>query len=106
MLIEIPVVIAFDCEQNGRPLKHARTFALRIDIDDDDAPCQYALTYPTDAKTLWSPDTDGNIVGLLPHGAYEKIVKAARAEPYNYCADTVEGERLQAKIEAEREPAE
>ncbi len=103
MWIDIPVVIAFDSEQNGRPLNHTRTFALRIDIDDDDAPCQFAYTYP---GKEWHTDKDGAIVGLLPHGAYEKIVKAARANPYDYCSDDAEGERLQALIDAEREPVE
>ena len=41
---------------------------------------------------------------LMTAGTYEKIVKEARRNPIDYCADEAEGERLQAVLNDEKDP--
>lgn len=102
MLIDIPVLIAFDCTDMGRAYTHKRTFTMRFDVDKEDEPAQYATRYPPRATESWWADHTGLLFDLMPHGAYDKIVKDARRSPVDYCADEAEGERLQAEVDEQR----
>jgi hypothetical protein len=102
MMIDLPVTIDFDAQTTGRP-KNPRTFTLRFDLDDTDAPAQVTDHYPPKDKANWWPDKDGVIFGLLPSNSYQKIERNARRYPYDYCADEDEGRRLQDEIDAQRE---
>ena len=103
MLIDIPVVIEFDCVDTNRAFTTKRIFTLRFDVDDDNIPAQYALTYPPRSGTFFA-DEYGIMFDLMTAGTYEKIVKEARRNPIDYCADEAEGERLQAVLNDEKDP--
>jgi hypothetical protein len=100
MLIDVPVIVIFDCSDLMNGVSHARKFTLRYDTADSEAPAKYTAGDPQNPKTGWSVDTDGTFFGLMPYGTETKINGRAAKYPTDYCADQAEGERLQNEIEA------
>lgn len=111
MLIDVPVLIAFDVNEgmsfDYRKLDRAvsrLTLTLRFDTDDPDKPIRYTGHYPPrdNDESQWSTDTDGVIAGLMPYGCEKKLIERARRNPADYCADPAEGDTLQEQVDEQR----
>lgn len=109
MLIDFPVLIAFDVKGGSHSYELGRaaalrTITLRIDTDDTEKPLQYTGHYPPrdNDASQWSTDTDGIFAGLMPYGAEKKIGERAKKYPTDYCADPQEAAVLEEEIEQHR----
>ncbi len=102
MKIDVAVFIAFDCQSgfiSSTPnLGHAagtRTFTMRYDTEDMNAPAQFCNHYPPRADAYWMTDKDGVLFALHATDTDKKIRSRAERFPVDYCSDPAEGEALQ-----------
>lgn len=104
MLIDVPVLIAFDCkDQYAVPRAPGRViFTLRYDTTDTDVRAQWCASYPPPANAHWVEDEHGVLFAFLTSSAEKKIAEAAAKFPTDYCADAKEGEILEEEIEQQR----
>lgn len=104
MLIDVPVLIAFDCkDQYAVPRAPGRQiFTLRYDTTDTDVRAQWCGSYPPPANAQWILDEHGVLFAFLSSAAEKKIAEAAAKYPTDYCADAKEGESREAAIEQVR----
>lgn len=109
MIIDVPVLIYIDAEDNGRQNTAAskRTFTMRLDVDKDDEPITYCNHYPPREGATFFKDGGDVFAMALGTDEYKRLVSRARANPYDYlCADVSEEERqaAQDKVDAEKDP--
>lgn len=106
MIIQVPVFIAID-PSSSLVVYHTRkaaNFVIRFDTDDDSKPIEFAKKYGTQ-PLRFHPDT-ADIFALVFEGAeYRKLIERAKANPIDYCADPIEGERFQEIADAARRTA-
>lgn len=106
MIIHVPVYMECDGHNIGgsyypRPKIHAN-FVIRIDTDDDSRPIEYAKVYGPKIKLRFQTD-DGDVFAMVFEGTqYRKLIERAKANPADYCADPIEGIRLQDIADATR----
>lgn len=90
MLIEIPVLIGFDCRDRyalERSHNLRRMFTMRYDTDPDrNAPVEFCNEWPPKHDSSWWPDKSDVLVGLLTANADKEIAKRAAADPESYAA--------------------
>lgn len=110
MLIDVPFIIKIDCQHlqpknqwADRPVAE-RVMTLRFDPDIE-GPLKFCGQYPPTKDSVFWEDTGDLLLSAIGNPEYRKLIARAKANPYDYCADAAEGERLQAIADAEREPA-
>jgi hypothetical protein len=106
MLIDVPCVICFDCEDpraHTQQARFERKFTLRFDTDDTDAPAQWVNRYPPKPGDKFYTDESCVIFDMMPEGADKAMKQRAARNPVDYCADPAEGEVLQKALDEERE---
>lgn len=105
MLIDVPVTVVFDCDSTMRVNRygdsHGRTFMLRYDTEDTDAPARYTAGDPQNPAARWVVDKEGIFFELMSSGVEAKISARAAKYPADYCADQADGERRQIELDDE-----
>jgi hypothetical protein len=91
MLIDIPVLIAFDCDPSrSNHIARAadqRVFTMRYDTTDTDVSAKWCLQYPPPANAHWIEDEQGVLFDLITSKADKAIAKNAEADPEAYAAE-------------------
>lgn len=107
MLVDIPFLIYADAQDNGRDRTDAvdkRVMTVRVEIDNPNSNANACSHYPPRPDAHWF---DGEPLLMAIGGQeWKKLLARARANPVDYCADAAEGERLQAEMDAMRDPRE
>lgn len=92
MLIEIPVLIGFDCRDRyalERSHNLRRMFTMRYDTDTNSkAPVEFCSEWPPKPDSSWWPDKSDVLVSLLSTSADKEITKRAAADSETYSAVT------------------
>jgi len=88
MLIQIPVIITFDCTDlhsaTRAALGASRTFTMRFDTADTSVPASFTDSYPPRDGATWSPDKEGVLFALFTRQVDAAIAKRAEADPESY----------------------
>jgi len=89
MIVQIPVMIVFDCDKSI--LNHARAagdrfFTLKYDTDPNSGyQSSYCDHYPPHKRSVFYPDAGGIIAGLLTREIDREIARRAAESPESYC---------------------
>lgn len=90
MLVQIPVLIAFDAVDAtcAYPLSRAagqRVFTLRYDTDPNaNVVAEYSLGYPPGPAAFWLQASEGFFFDMLTSAADKIIAKRATDDPESY----------------------
>lgn len=106
MFIDLPVTVAFDCQeldQRGIAQAVKRTITLRYDTEDMTALAHYTNHYPPRSNATWEIDAAGLFFGLLSENDDRRIRERAARHPVDYCADANEGEVRQEEVDRQRQ---
>ena len=111
MLIDLPVMIIFDCQSVDASWHHEKGIkklvTLRFDTEKPNEPAQIARGYLPEDKTIWQADPAELVLGQLMDKDLQEIARRAAVDPYDYLAGTfTEEQRQAAQDEADRKDAE
>jgi hypothetical protein len=88
MLVQIPIMIAFDCSQAATVQSHSagyKVFTLRYDTNPDIAKAaEYCDHYPPRENAHWRADEQGVFFDLFTASADRFITKRATDDPETY----------------------
>ncbi|CAB4202894.1 hypothetical protein UFOVP1623_15 [uncultured Caudovirales phage] len=106
MLIDVPVFIQIDAQDNrsDRPVGKC-VLTMRFDPDAPDDPIKFCTQYPPKEDAVFWEDSGDLLISTFGNAEYKKLIAKAKANPFDYCSDAAEGERLQEIADAEREPS-
>lgn len=85
MKIQFPITILFDAMDARTAGFHGRrTFTMRYDPADTDAPAEYCRNHPPRQGDQWVVDKDGVLFDLFQHDTCKLIEARALADPEGY----------------------
>lgn len=92
MLIEIPILVAFDRDPRVDNLPAgSRSFTLRYSTDAcADVLAQWTDHYPPRPDAVWVTDASGVILSLLSHAADREISRRADRNPETYAVSEMQ----------------
>lgn len=111
MLVDIPVIIIFDCQNIDEARQRAKGIkklvTVRYDTENTELPMQITGGYLPEYKAVWLTDTGTVIDAQLTDKDLQEIARRAAVEPYDYLAGTfTEEQRQAAQDESDRKAAE
>lgn len=102
MIIDVPVLIAIDCQNSGAMNSYTskQVVTMRCDTENTDAPTSYTIGYPPKPNATWMTDPI-SLWDLVYGDAWTRLKKRAERWPVDYCADEAEGTALQETVDAD-----